>query len=210
MLLYDSNPLNMAKVYRLLNEKTCKWQIICLVRHIKSVGRLANTTCLVIIDCRAMLCTIYTSLHTTETSYIASQPFQTLKSSFTAHTYSAPFRLYCHAFQTLLSRCHCENLPVIQLSYDTTFNMGDFYMSVLLYRHTEFNESPVIPLSFLIHERKLNSTHINFFTYMKSACPDLANSQHLLIVTNNEQATRNSLRTVLPELRAFLRWNHLF
>ena len=113
-------------------------------------------------------------------------------------------------FQTLLSRCHCENLPVIQLSYDTTFNMGDFYLSVLLYRHTEFNESPVIPLSFLIHERKLNSTHTNFFTYMKSVCPELANSQHLLIVTDNEQAIRNSLRTVLPELRAFLCWNHLF
>jgi len=113
-------------------------------------------------------------------------------------------------FQNLLSHCHCENLPVIQLFYDTTFNMGDFYLKVLLYRHTEFNESPVIPLAFLIHERKLNSTHINFLMYMKSVCHELANSQHLLIVTDNEQTIRNSLHTVLPELRAFLCWNHLF
>ena len=106
--------------------------------------------------------------------------------------------------------CTCETcLPVIQLLYDTTFNMGDFYLSVLLYRHTEFNESPVIPLAFFVHERKLLATHTSFFTFMKSACPELSISTQLIMVTDNEQAIRRSLNTVIPELRTFLCWNHV-
>ena len=37
------------------------------------------------------------------------------------------------------------------LSYDTTFEMGDFYVSVLTYGQNEFEETPVIPLMFMIH-----------------------------------------------------------
>ena len=40
------------------------------------------------------------------------------------------------------------------LSYNTTFQLGDFYVSSLLFRHTIFKEPPVIPALFLIHERK--------------------------------------------------------
>ena len=38
------------------------------------------------------------------------------------------------------------------LSYDTTFQLGDIYVSVLLMRHTLFRGAPVIPISFLLHE----------------------------------------------------------
>ena len=31
------------------------------------------------------------------------------------------------------------------LSYDTTYNLGDFYVSPILFRHTLFEEAPVIP-----------------------------------------------------------------
>ena len=40
------------------------------------------------------------------------------------------------------------------MSYDTMFQLGDFYVSVLTFRHTLFKESPVIPATFLVHERK--------------------------------------------------------
>ncbi len=45
------------------------------------------------------------------------------------------------------------------LSYDTTFQLGDFYLSPLLFRHTLFLRSPVIPALFLIHERKFQLVH---------------------------------------------------
>ena len=50
-----------------------------------------------------------------------------------------------------------STLPSSQfLSYDTTFQLGDFYLSPLLFRNTLFQKSPVMPV---MHERKLKSTH---------------------------------------------------
>ena len=44
------------------------------------------------------------------------------------------------------------DLPTQQMSYDTTFKLGDFYLSVLLFRATDFYPQPVIPLAYLMHE----------------------------------------------------------
>ncbi|XP_046571248.1 uncharacterized protein LOC124279472 [Haliotis rubra] len=41
----------------------------------------------------------------------------------------------------------------IILGYDTTFNLGDFYVTTILYHHGNLKKEPVIPLAFLIHER---------------------------------------------------------
>ena len=49
------------------------------------------------------------------------------------------------------------------LSYDTTFQLGDFYVSPLIVRHSIFNQKPCIPAMFMIHERKFNSTHQEMF-----------------------------------------------
>ena len=45
------------------------------------------------------------------------------------------------------------------LGYDTTFKLGDIYVSVLVFRHAMFNDSPVIPVAFLIHDRKFQKVH---------------------------------------------------
>lgn len=43
--------------------------------------------------------------------------------------------------------------PVTQLwSYDTTIQLGDFYLSTLAFRHTLFEEGPVFPAAFLLYE----------------------------------------------------------
>lgn len=36
----------------------------------------------------------------------------------------------------------------------TTFNLGDFYVTPLIFSHFLFKNRPSIPLAFLIHERK--------------------------------------------------------
>ena len=51
------------------------------------------------------------------------------------------------------------------LSYDTTFQMGDFYVSTLLFHHLVFEESPCIPALFMIHERKFSETHQELFKH---------------------------------------------
>ena len=38
------------------------------------------------------------------------------------------------------------------LSYDTTFQLGDFYVSVLSFKHVLFKENPVIPVAFMFHK----------------------------------------------------------
>ena len=49
------------------------------------------------------------------------------------------------------------------LSYDTTFSMGDFYVSALLFKYSILEESPVVPALFLIHERKFQSHYQHLF-----------------------------------------------
>ena len=58
------------------------------------------------------------------------------------------------------------------LAYDTAFNIGEFYVSVLLFRGTCFKENPVIPAMFMLHERKLRTTHQKFVKILseKSTC----------------------------------------
>ena len=50
------------------------------------------------------------------------------------------------------------------LSYDTTFQLGPCYVSVLLFRHVMFNEHPVMPAAFLIHEAKRQDIHAILFS----------------------------------------------
>ena len=38
------------------------------------------------------------------------------------------------------------------LAYDTTFQLGNFYVSPTLFRHIYFIGSPIIPLAFLVHD----------------------------------------------------------
>lgn len=75
------------------------------------------------------------------------------------------------------------------LSYDTTFQLGDFYLSPLLFRHTLFTTSPVIPVLFLIHERKFQHVHEMFMKYLHDSLPSLVRNKlpmTIPIVTDEE------------------------
>lgn len=43
------------------------------------------------------------------------------------------------------------NMPELVMHYDTTFNIGDFYLSILVYKHPVFEKEPVIPLACMLH-----------------------------------------------------------
>ena len=61
----------------------------------------------------------------------------------------------------------------ICLGYDTTFNLGDFYVTPLIFRHILFENRPTIPLAFLIHERKYQKCHERLFDYLIEKIPKL-------------------------------------
>lgn len=49
------------------------------------------------------------------------------------------------------------------LVYDTTFNLCDFYVSPLVFRHVLFESTSWMPLAFLVHDRKLQKSHNRLF-----------------------------------------------
>ena len=69
------------------------------------------------------------------------------------------------------------------LSYDTTFQIGDFYVSTLLFRHLIFEECPCIPALFVIHERKFSEIHQELFKQAGILIPSMK-SLHSCIVTD--------------------------
>ena len=54
------------------------------------------------------------------------------------------------------------------LSYDTAFCLGEFYFSPLLFKRVIFDKLPVMPVLFLISERKLKEVHETLFKIFTS------------------------------------------
>ena len=52
-----------------------------------------------------------------------------------------------------------SSVPVT-FHYDTVFNVGDFYLSSLTFRHSLFENEPIIPCAFLVHSRRLQKDHL--------------------------------------------------
>ena len=90
-------------------------------------------------------------------------------------------------------------------SYDTTFSLGDFYVSPLVFKHILFENNPIISAMFLIHERKLQETHDVFFKMFHKL---VKKTKGIPIVTDMEAAIVNSIRdnSNLVQLGC---WRHL-
>ena len=79
--------------------------------------------------------------------------------------------------------------------YDTTFCMGDFYVSTLLYRNPVFEGSPVMPLLMLLHERRTTSSHELLFRWFSS----LTGAKDVTCVVDREQSISNTIHNVMPD-----------
>ena len=78
----------------------------------------------------------------------------------------------------------------VTLHYDTTFDCGTFYVSVLAFRHPMLEEEPVIPLCFLFHEGKKELGHSMLFKNRKIAIPSLDNKKTIFI-SDREKSFKN-------------------
>ena len=76
------------------------------------------------------------------------------------------------------------------LSYDTTFNMGDYYVSPLLFRNTKFVGNPVMLGGILINERRTQCYHEMFFQTLEQHVKHLHN---IPIATDEEPAMVNAI-----------------
>ena len=97
----------------------------------------------------------------------------------------------------------------ILMSYDTTFQLGDFYVSAFLFKYVLFQSSPVIPVAFLIHERKLQSCHDELMSHLKKEIPSLSKVDTCLpIVVDDEAAFCKAIDENLPGVTRVRCWNH--
>ena len=93
-----------------------------------------------------------------------------------------------HTLSTELNQVLMADSPLPQLlSYDTTFQLGDFYLSAFLFRYTLFSSSPVIPAFFLIHERKFQTSHEELMKDVANLVPGLLRGKKKIpLVTDDE------------------------
>ena len=91
------------------------------------------------------------------------------------------------------------------LYYDTTFCLGDFYVSSLLYRSSIFVGSPVQPLMMMVHERRTTDSHELMFRWLRK----LTGMLKLVIVADREQAITKAISNILPESKVVYCWNHI-
>ena len=93
------------------------------------------------------------------------------------------------------------------LSYDTTYLLGKFYVSVLIGKIDGFVEEPSIPLGFLIHDLRDTRSHCYFFHAMLDNISEL-NSDFTVIVTDREPGIRRAIKKNCPKVKNFFCWNH--
>ena len=97
----------------------------------------------------------------------------------------------------------------IVLYYDTTFKLGDFYVSPLIYRHALLVGEPCFPLVFLIHRRKIKEVHMNFFFRVSNRIHLMQDVTNIVIITDREEAITSSIKKVMPNVKLLYCWNHI-
>jgi hypothetical protein len=79
---------------------------------------------------------------------------------------------------------------LVEVSYDTTFNIGNFYVSIFSFRHYMLRNKetgcvPTIPAAYFIHQRKFQDDHRSFLEHIKRLCPNLG-TKPFAFVTDRE------------------------
>ena len=79
---------------------------------------------------------------------------------------------------------------------------------MLVFRHVLFQNGVTIPAAFLIHDRKNQQTHDDFFRIIAEAVPNLKKGSHV-IVMDREKVFTNAINKYLPNIKQVFCWNHL-
>jgi len=91
------------------------------------------------------------------------------------------------------------------LYYDTTFCLGDFYVSALLYRNDIFEGAPVMPLLLLVHKRRTTESHELVLKWLRR----LTGVSTAIFVVDREVAITRAIDSVFPQSTVVYCWNHI-
>jgi len=100
-----------------------------------------------------------------------------------------------------------RKFPRLVLHYDTTFDVGPYYTSILSLRHPMFRGQPVIPVAAMFHEKTNEDAHNTFFEAVRKQIN--IDSKTTIIVTDREKSIVNAIKRNLPSAQNIFCWNHL-
>lgn len=95
------------------------------------------------------------------------------------------------------------------MCYDTTFNLGDIYVSILVARNVFVAGDPIFPVAFMLHDRKLESVHEEFWNTMKKYLDLDVLCENVPICTDRESSITNAIRKIIPGVNLIFCNNHL-
>ena len=101
-----------------------------------------------------------------------------------------------HMTETLVDTLKINSKDQL-LSYDTTFQLGEFYVSPVLFRNVAFEGSPVMMLGAMLHEGKHELFHKQLFRYLFQGI----NVKDIPIATDEETALVNAIEEETDMIR---------
>ncbi len=101
-------------------------------------------------------------------------------------------------FKKLLNR---NDLPAMIVDIDTTFDMGNYYITWITFRVTDFYDletspMPTAGLACFIHSKKLQASHEYFLNMVNEEIPELKSATNVLFCSDEEAAIVNALEKV--------------
>lgn len=110
----------------------------------------------------------------------------------------------------LLKECNGKPEQLGQLiTYDTTFECGDIYISPLIMRNTFLADDPIFPVLFLLHDRKKQWQHEEFFRTAVNELKLFEHATHIPIATDREKAITNAIKNVYSQANHVFCQNHI-
>ncbi|KAM4031925.1 uncharacterized protein ACNLHF_019310 [Anomaloglossus baeobatrachus] len=103
--------------------------------------------------------------------------------------------------------CQHPSLPQL-ISYDTTFNIGDFYLSPLVMRNVALVSDPIFPVAFLLHVKKFMRDHEYFLNEILHQL-DCTNLTSVPLVTDREPGIIRALKKNFPQIKNVHCVNHI-
>ncbi|XP_057373142.1 uncharacterized protein LOC130694019 [Daphnia carinata] len=101
-----------------------------------------------------------------------------------------------------------EDLTVQCLTYGSTFIFGEFCLSVLTFRQTEFEDTPVIPLMYVIYEKDTPLVHDTFFMRFATAVPEFETPERIIIISDEDVAITSAIEKNCPGVTRLRCWQH--
>ena len=96
----------------------------------------------------------------------------------------------------------------LQFGYDTTFKCGDFWCSILIFRHPYLKEEKIVACGVLLHQSKEECGHEEFFMDKQRRIPAM-NSNLVTFVTDRELSINNAIRGAFPAANYLFCYKHI-